>query len=259
MLRTVAFSMFTQLGVGLVFAIVFVPREEIGKLYFRVTTLVAAALIIGGLLIRVAEVGAVSWLLSGVAAGLVVYNFVYPRFHTVLLSTLSGLGLFAVALHAWGITEPVAYATVERGLFAANAVAAAWLLGSVLAAMVTGHWYLVESEISLDPLKNSSKLYIISVAFRALVVAASLLFFADAVRAISLLDVVLQFGPDSLFVIGRFAIGLILPFIFGLMIWNTVKIRSTQSATGILYATIVLILIGETFAKFLATVTRIPF
>jgi hypothetical protein len=58
---------------------------------------------------------------------------------------------------------------------------------------------------------------------------------------------------------GRVGIGLVLPLIFGSMIWNSVKIRSTQSATGILYATVVVVLIGETFARVLFQISGVPF
>jgi len=40
-------------------------------------------------------------------------------------------------------------------------------------------------------------------------------------------------------------------------IWDTVKIRSTQSATGILYIAVFLVLIGETFSRFLFLFTSI--
>jgi hypothetical protein len=63
---------------------------------------------------------------------------------------------------------------------------------------------------------------------------------------------------DSIFFMARVTIGLVIPLIFGFMIWGTVKIRSTQSATGILYATIIMVLIGEAFAQFLSNLIGIP-
>ena len=49
----------------------------------------------------------------------------------------------------------------------------------------------------------------------------------------------------------RLAVGLLLPCVFAYMIWATVKLRATQSATGILYVMVAFVLIGEIIAKYL--------
>ena len=54
-----------------------------------------------------------------------------------------------------------------------------------------------------------------------------------------------------LLLITRILWGILAPYILGVMIYRTVQMRSTQSATGILYALCVMILIGEGAALFL--------
>ena len=55
------------------------------------------------------------------------------------------------------------------------------------------------------------------------------------------------------------AFGLLLPLVFSWMVIQCVKIESNQSATGILYAAVVLVLIGEMIGNFLMIHTRFPF
>ena len=57
----------------------------------------------------------------------------------------------------------------------------------------------------------------------------------------------------------RLAVGLLVPLVFAYMVWETVRLRATQSATGILYFTLVLAYVGELTGLYLARVTGVPF
>ena len=50
----------------------------------------------------------------------------------------------------------------------------------------------------------------------------------------------------------RIGMGLVLPTVFAIMAWQCVKLRSTQSATGILFFMSVFVLIGELTSRYLA-------
>ena len=63
----------------------------------------------------------------------------------------------------------------------------------------------------------------------------------------------------SLMIVIRLAVGLLIPSVFAYMIWETVKLRATQSATGILYFTLVLVFIGELTGLYLVRETGLPF
>jgi len=56
----------------------------------------------------------------------------------------------------------------------------------------------------------------------------------------------------------RVGIGLVAPFIVALLMSRTVRIRSTQSATGLLYVAVIFILIGEMISRFLYVAAGIP-
>ncbi|RMF61589.1 MAG: hypothetical protein D6743_13310, partial [Calditrichaeota bacterium] len=106
-------------------------------------------------------------------------------------------------------------------------------------------------------LKNSTLIYLGSVIFRTLLMGLIFLLPAISYRRPPAL-LATQLDVYGYIFWGRVAFGLVVPLIFGFMVWSAAKIRSTQSATGILYATIVLVLLGETFARVLFLITGIP-
>jgi hypothetical protein len=49
----------------------------------------------------------------------------------------------------------------------------------------------------------------------------------------------------------RWIIGLVLPLVLCWLAWETIRIRSTQSATGILYVVVILCFLGELTSQLL--------
>lgn len=263
MLRNVLFYLFTHFSIGLIFTIIFIDRKKIGSLYFRVTTFVACVLLCFALLARPFGDIEVMALLNQVepvqltyllfifcVIFLVIFNFLYPKIYKHILLTILLLGFLAVAFSSIVIAQQSDAKIVEFLLFVINAIASTLLLGSVLGSMITGHWYLVQHNLSLVPLKKSSLIYLISVFLRIVFLFITIFVFFIIDRKL-IVELLVKFDINGYIFWGRFLFGLIIPLIFGFMIWGAVKIRSTQSATGILYATIVFILIGEAFARFL--------
>jgi hypothetical protein len=50
----------------------------------------------------------------------------------------------------------------------------------------------------------------------------------------------------------RWGLGFVLPLVFGWMAWQSARIRSTQSATGILYVVVIFCFLGELTGQLLA-------
>ena len=65
-------------------------------------------------------------------------------------------------------------------------------------------------------------------------------------------------SPDGVFVWMRLLFGIAGPLSLIWFIWKTVEIRSTQSATGILYVQLFLVLAGELLAKYLRVAAGFP-
>jgi hypothetical protein len=63
---------------------------------------------------------------------------------------------------------------------------------------------------------------------------------------------------EGIFFWPRILFGLLIPIVLTGMIWNTVQIRHTQAATGLLYLAVVTLLFGEFFSKFLLFSLSLP-
>jgi hypothetical protein len=53
----------------------------------------------------------------------------------------------------------------------------------------------------------------------------------------------------------RWGLGFLGPLVLGVLAWQTARIRSTQSATGILYVVVILCFLGELTSQLLAGTT----
>ena len=119
--------------------------------------------------------------------------------------------------------------------------------------MLLGHWYLVETSLSIRPLSVGSSLFSGAVALRIGVVIIALIY--GGVAALRIADLRADlFDPGSLLRVSG-PDGLLFPAFLAVMIRNTVRIRSTQSATGLLYVALILVLFGELTAAFLEVAT----
>ena len=191
-----------------------------------------------------------------------------PPFEPVVFGLALALAVLAFAATvAWGLGLPklgvpvsIAIASVAAvvlsltadgatsGLWALNAssrLASAALLGSTLTAMLLGHYYLTAPAMSIEPLKRFVRLMGASLAMRTVLSGMALLAWkADA-----------SSGTESispLFLAMRWGMGIAGFGLAAYLAWRTVQIRSTQSATGILYIAMTLLLFGELSSLILA-------
>ena len=66
------------------------------------------------------------------------------------------------------------------------------------------------------------------------------------------------FSVGGIFFWQRVLFGLAGPALLSYLTWETAKIRSTQSATGILYVDFFTVVVGEVLSKYLLLATRVP-
>lgn len=173
------------------------------------------------------------------------------------LATITwGLGLPRVALP---ITDAIAVILVgvlvaaslapgieAWGLNAAGRVASAFLMGSTFTAMLLGHHYLIAPAMSITPLRRFVKCMAWGLGIRIVVASLSLwewIQYSPApthgLAALSPLLLTIRWGMGF----GGLALAIV-------MTWKTVEIRSTQSATGILYIAVIFVLLGELTALY---------
>lgn len=171
-------------------------------------------------------------------------------------SPLPVLAAAAVALGALA-AECLDNASAGWLLCFAGSLGSSLLLGSVAVSMVLGHWYLVDTRLSIAPLRHGALVFAAAVAVRWLTVVTALSREGwEVVQVTRAADVF--YSTLGLFFLFRAITGLVAPLLLTGLIWQTVKMRSTQSATGLLYVALVLVLFGELIAQFLTVATGYP-
>lgn len=276
----VLFLFLTHLGLGIVFTLVFVPREA-GVKFFRFNAGLAAILLVAalGLLFReiasmplpvlglgpvridIAESVSVQALVASTLA-IVVYWATVGRVLAWLRPALVAVGLAGglVAIVAQGVAlTPVASIRI---LTIASFLSSAALLGGACTAMILGHWYLVIPSMQVSYLQSIVKLHIGSMMARAAVVVAavSLALMPSFAGQVGMAPNFRHYitSIDGIFFWQRVLFGLGGPALLSYLTWETAKIRSTQSATGILYVDFFTVVVGEMLAKYILLATRVP-
>lgn len=129
-------------------------------------------------------------------------------------------------------------------------VSSGLLLGTTMAAMLLGHWYLNSPTMELKPLYRLLVAMAVAVALQTLVSGLGLWGEIDNLNAVDS-----QWTP---FVVLRWLFGLVGVSVLILMTWKTLDIPNTQSATGILYVAVIGTFIGETMALLLSAESLFP-
>lgn len=122
-------------------------------------------------------------------------------------------------------------------------VAAALVLGSATTAMLMGHSYLIAPAMTIAPLMRLLAALAGSVILRIILACVGLWLWTSS-RSAGNLETEL-----ALWLPVRWALGLIAPLVLGWMAWETARIRSTQSATGILYVVVIVSFLGELMSQ----------
>jgi hypothetical protein len=177
--------------------------------------LLAAALVL-------AVAGSVVWVLEGAPGG-----------RALVVLTTAALAGGLVWLETLGDSEvPLASRLVGD-------LTSAALLGSALTAMLLGHSYLIAPAMSIRPLMRLLAAVALAVVARA---AADGWALARWTAGHSLANL----NADvALWLPVRWLVGFAAPLALDWMAWQTARIRSTQSATGILYVVVIFCFLGE--------------
>ena len=133
------------------------------------------------------------------------------------------------------------------------------VLGFGILAMMLGHWYLVTPKLSISPLKRYSSGYILLTVLTALELALTYFLFVGFGQTPATFRGSHLLHEEGIFALFRVAWGILPPLGMSYWIWETVRMKSTQSATGILYAALVCTLLGEGMGLYLTLATGVPF
>ena len=268
MISSTFFFLFSQLGVGMLWALLFISPRMIGKSFFKFSSSTAAvllALTLGFDFLFPSPVRdgqtpifflVAATLLAGLYNRTVHVEKYGPALVLLVLSAIAGT--ISIVLDSLAFIPLMELAGWEQWVLAINHLGGTALLGSVMLTMVFGHWYLVVPKLSIDPIRLLTKVYLGTIGFRFLTIVLTLVVL-NAVQPIPLTNVASELLiRQGLFFWPRLLFGMVAPIVLGVMIWSTLKIRHTQAATGLLYLAVVTLLFGEFFSKFLLFSVGLP-
>jgi hypothetical protein len=238
-----------RLAFGLVAVLPLLPSAIVPPRFFRVQFLVALALLAGAAFFLRDFAGPVFWITCALGsacccAGSVVWHLDNAPGGRVMI---------------W-LTPPVLLACLILGRMAAQSDDVAWwqvaddlasacVLGSATSAMLMGHSYLIAPTMSMSPLLRLLAALGVSLALRIGVACVALWLWTAQPMSGSPETELLVWLPV------RWVLGLLGPLALGWMAWETARIRSTQSATGILYVVVIVCFLGELTSQLLVAKT----
>jgi hypothetical protein len=191
-------------------------------------------------------VGAVIWMYEANRAGKIAIGM-------VTLLAASGCQMIA-----WRPEPDLSSSAIElwfgHYLFAFDWLPGMLVLGSVVTAMLLGHWYLNSPGMRMEPLQRLLILIAVALVIRAV--------WSGVALGLELNE---RFTSDEplrssfwSFLALRWLAGIIGPAVMTWLTWLTLKIPNTQSATGILYAAVILVFIGELTARLMGATSHFP-
>lgn len=124
--------------------------------------------------------------------------------------------------------------------------------------MIFGHWYLVNRSLPIKHLIKTSKVLVYYSYFRLFTVGLAT-YWAYTTMDSASFDRLIDFMGHGIFFWARILAGLGVPLLVAHLSYESAKIHSNQSATGILYAGCVFVIMGELMALYLFSVTGIVF
>lgn len=178
--------------------------------------------------------GAIIWLYERRLAGKIV------------IALVAGCALWACCLPLFASSKPLAIQIADR-------ITSGLLLGLISTAMLLGHWYLNTPTMKMEPLRRLIIFLALAVLVRMAVSGSGAWLEATRLAQSS------EFPQSwTMFLVLRWLTGLAGTLVIAGLTWQTLKIPNTQSATGILYAGVILTFIGELTSQLLSAESLYP-
>jgi hypothetical protein len=227
-----------RLACGLVACLVVLPSAQVPPRFFRVQYLTALGLLaVAGFFVR--DVADRSSMILTFAGSIIWHVDSHPGQRVVLVLASSAL------LGTLILEGQAGRGTKDTPWLAADDIASAAVLGAATSAMLMGHSYLIAPTMTLSPLYRLLGTLGTALILRIVLACLGLYWWTGSPATGNLeTEVKIWLGV-------RWLIGLVGPLVLGWMAWETARIRSTQSATGILYVVVILGFLGELTSQLL--------
>jgi hypothetical protein len=236
-----------RLACGLIAVLPILPSAVVPPRFYRVQFLVALGLLSVAAFFMHDVAGPAFWLVwsLGVAAcfaGAVIWHLDKAPGSSVLN------GIATPALLATLLVGGATAAGEFTWWRLADDLTSAAVVGSATTAMLMGHSYLISPTMSLAPLMRLLGALGVALGVRA-ALACVALWLWNSSRTEAVESDLLVWLPT------RWVLGLVGPLTLGWLAWETARIRSTQSATGILYVVVIVSYLGELTSQLLVEKT----
>jgi hypothetical protein len=233
-----------RLASGLAGALLLLSPTQVMPRFYRVQFLTVLALTAGATVFLAGAIGALEWVILGGGMFLAFVGSVTwslegaPLGRSVaVLTTFTLIGALVLA--------PATSEGLAAGWRWADDLTSAALLGTATSAMLMGHSYLIAPAMSLTPLLRLLGALFVAMLLRMAVAGIGLLSWTAGPAPGSLGDDTVLWLPL------RWGLGFVGPLVLGWMAWQAARIRSTQSATGILYVVVIFCFLGELTSQLL--------
>lgn len=241
-----------RLALGMVAFLPLLPADKMHPRFFRTQFLVALGLwtLATGLLWHNTNLKTASLLICCIC--LHIYGAItwtldqspFSRCIWFLTLLASGFGAtFGFALAYPGVFEP---------WWIVDSLGSGLLLGAAVTSMLVGHSYLISPGLTIQPLVTMIGCLAFFLAFRIVCNGWAWITYVRTETASEF------FHTYWHLLFPRWLIGLGGPLVFGFMAYLTARIRSTQSATGILFVVVICTFLGELMSLVLTRMAGWP-
>jgi hypothetical protein len=243
-----------RLALGLLAALLLLSPAAVNPRFYRTHFLVVLGLTVVAALFLRSLAGLGQWLALAAAlllafAGSVVWSLEgAPGGRTLIVLSVAVLAA-ALVQASLDPAEQTAPGRAGAAWLLADDFTSAALLGTATTAMLLGHSYLIAPGMAIQPLLRLLAGLAVAVVLRGAVAGAALGSWTSEQPLSNLSTEALLWLPV------RWGLGIIGPLVLAFLTWQTAKIRSTQSATGILYVVVIFCFLGELTSQLLRSTT----
>jgi hypothetical protein len=264
---------FCQLAVGGLFCLAIPPFHELERGYYKSSATVYVSLAALALVGRIAlwwntsgadagwqlvEIGLWAVFVGSASAYLVSLwgDRIVVRARLFGASWLSGCAALAVLAEGYRQAPFISFETL---IFPLSFLLSALLLGVAASGMLLGHWYLIDRDLSLDPLNRTLTVYRRGLAAQLILFIGAALVLGLAGAPPARAGVWALFSTQLALLSTRLTVSPFASAGLGWMIRRTLDIPQTMAATGLFYIAVLAVLVGELLGRFLLFRTGLPF
>lgn len=261
--------LFVQVSIGGLLSLSVTPFESLGSGFYKSTGAVflcfAVFSVLGRLLFFPDPLGQFSLFrflpLLFFVLSFALYLFALWREKESLTARSYALGFFSglLTLIVAGIRYQLApFLSFESLVYPLSFVLSALSIGSVIATMLLGHWYLIDPDISIGPFRRLFRFFLIvlfaQIVWESVMLGGLQLFGSDRSRE----GVLLLLSKQRLLFLTRVLVTQLGTLVLSFFIWKTLEIPHTMAATGLLYIAVLFVAAGEILGKWLFVITSLP-